>query len=173
MCFLLRLQWFQRSGTLTIPARPLVSVKISNRMDAVALCVGVLVLAGCGATNDEGKTPASSESPASSALSSSQLVGPSEFAAAIAEPSRVTINVHVPYEGEIAGTDLSIPFDQITEQVARLPTELSTPLAIYCRTGRMTVVAAAALTTLGYINVLDLQGGMQAWEASGRSLERR
>jgi phage shock protein E len=106
-------------------------------------------------------------------LSGSRSVDPSEFAAAIAETNRLTINVHVPYEGEIAGTDLSIPFDKIAEQAATLPAERNTPLAIYCRTGRMSVIAASKLSDLGYTNVLELQGGMQAWEASGRSLELR
>jgi len=35
----------------------------------------------------------------------------------------VFVNVHIPFEGNIANTDLSIPYDQITEpaNLARLP----------------------------------------------------
>lgn len=64
-----------------------------------------------------------------------RIVGPDKLAAVMAESGRVTINVHVPYEGDIAGTDLSIPFDQITELGDLLPQQRSTPLAIYCHTG--------------------------------------
>ncbi|MCH9728555.1 MAG: rhodanese-like domain-containing protein [Actinomycetia bacterium] len=87
-----------------------------------------------------------------------------------AESGRVTINVHVPYEGDTAGTDLSIPFDQITELGDLLPQQRSTPLAIYCRSGRMSAIAPASLTSLGYLDVVDLRGGMKAWQDSGRSL---
>ena len=54
-------------------------------------------------------------------VSTARLVDPAEFAAAVAEPDRVTLNVHAPFEGNIAGTDVSILFDQIAEQTHRLP----------------------------------------------------
>ncbi|KMO72862.1 rhodanese-like domain-containing protein [Mycolicibacterium chlorophenolicum] len=95
---------------------------------------------------------------------------PDEFAAAIAEPDRVTVNVHVPFEGDIAGTDLSIPFDQITEQAGRLPTDRGAALAIYCRSGPMSATAAEALRGLGFTDVVELRGGMRAWQADGREL---
>lgn len=97
-------------------------------------------------------------------------VGPDEFAAVIAEPGRVAINVHVPYEGDIPGTDLSVPFDQIGRQADRLPADRSTPLAIYCRSGSMSETAGAELTGLGYTDVVELKGGMRAWQQSGRSV---
>lgn len=97
-------------------------------------------------------------------------MGPEQFAAVIAALDRVTINVHVPYEGDIAGTDLSIAFDQIEAQINRLPTRRSTPLAVYCRSGRMSLIAATTLANLGYQNVVELAGGMQAWQQSGRTL---
>jgi hypothetical protein len=33
----------------------------------------------------------------------------------------VLINVHIPYEGEIAQTDLFIPFDEIAARISELP----------------------------------------------------
>ncbi len=99
-----------------------------------------------------------------------RILEASEFAAAVAEPARVTINVHVPYEGDIPGTDLSIPFDQITLQAAKLPVDRSTPLAIYCRSGPMSAQAAAELGALGYTDVVELQGGMRSWQRTGRPL---
>lgn len=164
----------RRAAVTADDYRGVVNTAVGHRL--CALAVAVLALAGCGAPSNGAGAPgtaASAQHSAGPAQSSARLVGPSEFAAAIAEPGRVTINVHVPYEGEIAGTDLSIPFDQITGATSTLPSERSTPLAIYCRSGRMTVPAAAALTALGYENVVDLDGGMRAWEASGRSLEWR
>ena len=102
-----------------------------------------------------------------------RIVGSGAFAAQVADPRGVTINVHVPDEGDIPGTDLSIPFDQIGARSASLPAERGTPLAVYCRRGPMSATAVATLSNLGYVDVVELQGGMRAWEASGRSLERR
>ncbi len=97
------------------------------------------------------------------------LLGPASFAARM-DSSAVLLNVHVPFEGDIEGTKLSIPFDQIADQAKLLPTALDTPLLVYCRSGRMSAIAAAELVRLGYRDVSDLDGGMLEWEKSGRSL---
>ncbi|MGV0871527.1 rhodanese-like domain-containing protein [Mycolicibacterium sp. XJ879] len=102
--------------------------------------------------------------------SAARLVDPDEFAAAIAKPDRVTVNVHVPFEGDIPGTDMSIPFDQIAAQAERLPSDRSTALAIYCRSGPMSTIAAETLRDLGYTDVVELRGGMRAWQADGRQV---
>ena len=137
----------------------------------LAMCAAVLALASCGTTKDVPRaSPSTGIASSTASPAHSRLVGPSEFATAVAEPTRLTINVHVPYEGDIPGTDLSIPFDQIAQQTARLPAERSTPLAIYCRSGPMSATAAAELSALGYTDVVELRGGMRAWQASGRSL---
>lgn len=63
-----------------------------------------------------------------------------------------------------------VPYDQIGEKTNALPTDLNTPLAIYCRTGRMSAIAGQTLTGLGYTDVVELEGGMDAWVTSGRPL---
>lgn len=99
-----------------------------------------------------------------------RLVAPAAFARAVAQKSTVTINVHVPDEGSLAGTDLWIPFDRVEASRARLPARKTTPLAVYCRSGRMSAIAVRALARLGYGTIVELRGGMVAWEASGRRL---
>ncbi|WP_218014617.1 rhodanese-like domain-containing protein [Mycobacterium neglectum] len=138
---------------------------------ATAGCVVVLMMAGCGSSADTTSlvTPPSAV-PTDTAAPEPHSVGPQQFGDAIAAPDRVTINVHVPYEGDIAGTDLTIPFDQIEAQIDKLPILRSTPLAVYCRTGRMSLIAARTLADLGYQDVVELAGGMQAWQQSGRTL---
>lgn len=98
------------------------------------------------------------------------LAGPDEFAERVADPEAVVINVHVPYEGEIASTDLFVPFDEIVSS-PQLPSERDRALVLYCRTGNMSADAAADLVDAGYTDVTDLEGGMVAWEASGRAIE--
>jgi rhodanese-related sulfurtransferase len=137
----------------------------SGRIAAVLTAVGALVLAACTSVGPPPTSPSQTQT-----SSAARLVDPPEFAAKIAEPGRVTVNVHVPFEGDIAGTDLSIPFDQITAQAGRLPADRDTGLAIYCRSGPMSAIAAERLRDLGYTDVVELSGGMRAWQADGRQL---
>lgn len=135
----------------------------------------VLTLSGC-SENDSRTLPAEKSSTSATDLGAPegpQSVSPLEFERAIAGGERVMINVHVPYEGEIAGTDLSIPFDQIEAQSGLLPSDRSIPLAVYCRSDRMSAIAAQSLSRLGYDDIVELDGGMHAWEQSGRALSWR
>ena len=86
----------------------------------------------------------------------------------------VFINVHIPFEKNIAGTDLSIAYDQINtpENLSQLPDDKHAKIVLYCRSGRMSAIAAEALVSQGYTNIWDLAGGMVDWEAAGFELEK-
>jgi rhodanese-related sulfurtransferase len=83
------------------------------------------------------------------------------------------INVHIPYEGEIAGTDLFIPFDRVETKLAELPADRNAKLVLYCRSGSMSATAARALVRLGYTDVWNLDGGMIAWKQTGHPLVQK
>lgn len=85
----------------------------------------------------------------------------------------VFVNVHIPFEGNIADTDLSIPYDQITEpaNLAQLPVDKNAKIILYCRSGRMSEIAAEALVKLGYTNIWNLDGGMLGWEQAGFEIQ--
>ena len=97
-----------------------------------------------------------------------RLVDADAFEAALEQPDAVVINVHVPYDGEIKDTDLFMPFNDI--DAAALPSDRATPLAVYCRSDTMSAEAVLTLTRLGYTNTVELDGGMNAWRASGRTV---
>jgi len=85
----------------------------------------------------------------------------------------VFVNVHIPFEGNIADTDLSIPYDQLTEpaNLAQLPVDKNAKIILYCRSGRMSAIAAENLIKLGYTNIWNLKGGMAGWEQAGFEIQ--
>ncbi|MBI2868318.1 MAG: rhodanese-like domain-containing protein [Chloroflexi bacterium] len=76
------------------------------------------------------------------------------------------VNVHIPYAGEIPGTDLFIPYNDIERNLEKLP-DKSAKIVVYCRSGMMSDIAAKTLTRLGYNGITDVEGGMVAWEEAG------
>jgi rhodanese-related sulfurtransferase len=134
----------------------------------LAAVVGVLVAltTGCSSGNgDKSKTPGSTAS-----AGSVRLLAPRDYQTAIAGKGVFVVNVHIPYDGEIEGTAAFIPYDKIAEHKGELPSDKSAPLYIYCRSGRMSVIATPDLQRLGYTNIVDLEGGMQAWSDAGLPL---
>lgn len=138
-----------------------------TRRAPIVLSVGVLLIAAACTSGNQAAPPATAST---TRVAASGLVDPEEFARRVADPSVVTINVHVPNEGNIAGTDLEIPFDQIASST-KLPADLSTPLAVYCRSGNMSATAVKDLQAKGYVNIIELRGGYDAWLQAGRTLE--
>ena len=80
------------------------------------------------------------------------------------------VNTHIPYEGEIAGTDAFIPYDELELYADQLPADKDARIVLYCRSGRMSEIAATDLVEQGYSNVYELDGGMIAWEEAGLPL---
>ena len=93
---------------------------------------------------------------------------PAEFAAQL--PERLTINVHIPNEGSLPDTDMALPYNEIAARQTELPADHATAIAIYCMTGNMSAIAGQTLTGLGYTDVVELRGGMEAWQAAGLPL---
>jgi len=77
------------------------------------------------------------------------------------------VNVHIPYEGEIAPTDAFIPYDQAEKLVRQFPAKKDAKILLYCQSGRMSDIAARTLVRLGYTNLWHLKGGMVEWRQQG------
>ena len=97
------------------------------------------------------------------------LLEPRELKAHLANKDFFLVNVHIPYEGEIAATDALIAFDTISS-AKNLPKNKKAEIVIYCRSGRMSEIAAKQLVKMGYSNVRELKGGFNAWVANGYQL---
>ncbi len=98
-------------------------------------------------------------------------VSPAELNSMLANKDFILVNVHTPFDGNLAHTDLSIPYDQVAQNLAKLPGK-NARIVLYCRSGRMSAMAAANLVGLGYTNIWELAGGMAAWEVAGYKIER-
>jgi phage shock protein E len=109
-----------------------------------------------------------------SALSSSGVsvhsITPNQLAQELKTEDFTLLNVKTPYVGEIEGTDLWIPYDQLKARASELPADKGTKIVVYCRSGVESAQAAQTLLDLGYTNVWNLEGGMNAWQASGGAL---
>lgn len=142
-----------------------------HRSAVIALTGFLLISAGgrgC-ATDDQRKTtPIAAQTGAGfTTLTSAQL------AAMLRQKDFYFVNVHVPYEGEIGNTDAFIPFNRIAENLDKLPRNKNAKIVLYCRSGRMSEIAARELARRGYSRVSHLAGGMIAWERSGYKLIRK
>ncbi len=77
------------------------------------------------------------------------------------------IDVHIPEQKHIKGTDKFIPYNEISSRIDELPQDKNRKIVLYCRSGSMSRVAAEELVKMGYTNVYNLDGGINAWKAQG------
>jgi rhodanese-related sulfurtransferase len=96
-----------------------------------------------------------------------------ELQAMLADKDFPLINVHVPFAGDLPGTDESIPYNRIESNLDRLPADKNAKIVLYCRNGPMSVTAATTLARLGYTNVYNLVGGFTAWVEWGLPMAAR
>jgi len=127
---------------------------------ALLIIVGILIQISLGGSGENQNTiPGSIE-----------LLSPKEFEKIIQNESVFLLNVHTPYEGQINGTDEIIEdWENMDKYMEKLPMDVSVPIAVYCKSGRMSGEVANSLKEMGY-KVYDLDGGMIAWEESGRKI---
>jgi len=133
-----------------------------SRLIIIIFIVTVLAILSAGCSTQATTTPSSG---------SYQTLTIDEFTSIVSnDADKYTIvNVHIPYEGEVAETDFSIPYNDIESLTTALP-DKNASIILYCRSGRMSEEASRALIELGYTQVWDVPGGMNAWQASGFEL---
>ena len=154
---------------------------IARRMwlPAVALAVLMLLVVAC---TQASSTTAPSAVETTSAMFPKNADGYADItvpqlAELLANKDFSLINVHIPYQGEIPGTDVHIPYNEIEGYADQLPQDKDAAgylhIVLYCRSGSMSATASKTLVEMGYTNVTDVQGGMNAWKAAGYELLNR
>ena len=120
-----------------------------------ALSISALFLTGCG-----------------SSTTSATNQGASEFAQTVTDSSVVVLDVRTPGEYMSGHLQNAINIDvegmQFNSEVAKL--DKSKTYAVYCRSGRRSVIATDEMQKLGFTKLFNLEGGTGAWTASGQIL---
>ncbi len=86
----------------------------------------------------------------------------------------VLIDVRSPDEhqgGFIPGTDFNIDFRDMQTRHQELGAELDNHIVVYCQSGHRSNIAAETLMSLGYKNVYNVEGSMNAWEGAKYPIE--
>ena len=133
----------------------------------IYILIAAVILVGCQSKSVTGET-------VTAVGGSYQNIAPTELNTMLKSKDFVFVNVHIPFAGNIANTDLSIPYDQINipENLSQLPDDKNAKIVLYCRSGRMSEIAAVELVSLGYTDIWNLTGGMVEWEQAGFEIEK-
>ena len=86
----------------------------------------------------------------------------------------ILIDVRSPEEharGFIPGTDLNIDFREIKARHREIGAQLNEHIVVYCQSGQRSNIAAETLADLGYRNVYNVSGSMNAWLEAGYPIE--
>jgi molybdopterin/thiamine biosynthesis adenylyltransferase/rhodanese-related sulfurtransferase len=72
--------------------------------------------------------------------------------------------------GHIAGS-LFIPRGFLAQEIAAAVPDRATEIVVYCRSGVRSAIGAQQLQQLGYGNVVNMAGGILAWDAAGLPID--
>lgn len=91
-------------------------------------------------------------------------------APSVSQKGFVLIDVRSPEEhlsGQIPGTDLNIDFREIKTRYREIGAKPGDHIVVYCQSGHRSNIAAETLADLGYTNVYNVSGSMNAWMEAG------
>ena len=139
------------------------NMKNRSMILSLILILFVFVLAGCKIENKNNVVPADMEtSPAEYKNMSVE-----ELHTQLENKDFFLVDVHIPEQEHLAGTDKFIPYDTILQNLDQLPQDKNAKIVLYCRSGTMSEDAAQELSNAGYTNVYNVLGGMNAWKEKG------
>ena len=95
--------------------------------------------------------------------------GQEVFLDAMSDTTTLLVDVRTPEEFSVARIPGAVNYDikseDFAEQIENI--DRSTPMYLYCRSGRRSNTAAVKLKELGFEQVYDLEGGILDWTEKG------
>ena len=132
------------------------------------LLVGIVVLGGEGIYYAH----TSQESLPTNTARMLESVNATVFDTRNAEQQRIIIDVRTPQEfssGHLEGAhNIDFYSTEFTDTISTLDT--SAAYSVYCRSGNRSGQTLELMESLGFTDVIDLEGGILAWVQSGKSL---
>ena len=126
-----------------------------KRLIAIAVIIGALALAGCGAST-----------------TAVQTLDPQAFLSTTAQAGVVVVDVRTPEEftaGHLQDAlNINVEDPAFATQIDSL--NKAATYAVYCRSGRRSAVATDAMTAAGFTSVINLNGGLDDLAAAGASV---
>jgi rhodanese-related sulfurtransferase len=80
------------------------------------------------------------------------------------------VREHDEWEAGHAPDAHHVPMHDVPARLAEIPTD--SDVVVACRMGSRSARVTAYLLAQGWESVVNLEGGMQAWQASGRPVQR-
>ncbi len=99
------------------------------------------------------------------------MITPQELHQIMPKKDIFLVDVHIPEQGHIKGTDLFVPFHKIKENLDKFPKDKGTSIYLYCEGGPMGNAAASTLFESGYKEIYNLKGGKNAWMDAGYGIK--
>lgn len=100
-----------------------------------------------------------------------QNITPADFDQILAGRDPFVVDVHVPEQAHLSGTDAVIDYQEVKNRLSEFPKDKSAEIIVYCRSGSMSEKAAQDLANAGYTNVKNLVGGANAYRESHVGVE--
>jgi rhodanese-related sulfurtransferase len=136
-------------------------------MKRKSLILSLIILAAVVLSACNGGSPATPGQEVTVDGGSYRNITPAELDKMLGDKDFTLVNVHIPYAGELAGTDLSVSYLEVEQNISLFPQDKGAKIVLTCLTGPMGVDAAETLVGLGYTNVFNLDEGMREWERQG------
>ncbi|MBW1815304.1 MAG: rhodanese-like domain-containing protein [Deltaproteobacteria bacterium] len=92
-----------------------------------------------------------------------KMLKAAELKSVLNEKDFFLMDVHIPEQTHITGTNAFIDYRKIRQNADKLPTDKNGKIVVYCRSGGMSRSAAYDLIDMGYTYVYDLEGGIKAF----------
>jgi rhodanese-related sulfurtransferase len=103
-----------------------------------------------------------------------EIVPPAEFAQKMADANGQIIDVRTPKEynaGYIEGAVNMHIYDKDFEQRVDM-LQKDEPVYVYCKVGGRSAEAVEILKAKGFTNIIELEGGMDAWQEANKPVKK-